>query len=96
MPNRVGTARRKTRSKLRKPAHMRGKTNINKFMQTFDQGEHVAVKLDSGYQKGMCHPRFHGSAGVIVGRRGICYVLTIHDGEKQKRLVVHPVHLRRN
>jgi len=96
MPNRVGTARRKTRSKLRKPANLRGKMNINAFLQNFNEGERVVVKLSSDYQKGMCHPRFHGLSGNVVAKRGFCYVISILDGGKKKKLVVHPAHLRRS
>ena len=95
MPKRIGTTRRKTRQKLRKPAHLRGKMNINAFLQTFKEGERVTVKLSSDYQKGMCHPRFHGLSGIIDSKRGFCYVLNINDGNKKKKLVVHPAHLRR-
>ncbi len=96
MANRVGTTRRKTRHKLAKPANMRGKNNINRFLQTFEDGERVVVKLDSSYQKGMCHPRFHGLSGLVVGKRGFCFEVGIMDGNKPKKLVVHPAHLRRN
>lgn len=96
MANRVGTSRRKTRSKLRKPADMRGKTNINAFLQTFNDGERVVVKLDPAYQRGMCHPRFQGHSGSISGKKGMCYLVNINDGNKQKKLIVHPAHLKRN
>ena len=95
MPNRVGTSRRKTRQKLKKPFSQRGKTNINKYLQVFKTGERVILKIEPAYQKAMYHPRFHGLSGIVLGMRGRCYLVQINDGDKQKKLIAHPVHLKR-
>jgi len=42
----------------------------------------------------MYFPRFHGLAGIVKGKKGNCYQVTIKDGRKTKELVVHPVHLK--
>ena len=39
--------------------------------------------------------RFHGKAGKVTRKLGSCYEVTINDLGKEKRLIVHPVHLRR-
>ena len=51
--------------------------------------------VEPAIQKGMYHPRFVGKAGIIAGKVGRCYEVTIKDINKAKMLVVHPVHLRR-
>ncbi|MBI2671091.1 50S ribosomal protein L21e [Candidatus Woesearchaeota archaeon] len=92
---RIGGFRRKTRHKLRKNIHERGKISIKKFLQKFDQGTRVYLKADSGYQKGMYFPRYHGKAGIVTGKQGSCYYVKIKDQNKHKILLVHPIHLKR-
>jgi large subunit ribosomal protein L21e len=50
---------------------------------------------EPAYQKGMYYPRFHGKSGIVSGMRGDCYEIVIKDSAKQKTLVVHPIHLKR-
>ena len=95
MPKRIGTARRKTRTKLRLNIDQRGKLNINSFLQKFETGERVVMKINPQYQKGMYHPRFYGKSAVVVEKRGHCFVVSIMDGGKAKRLIAHPAHLKR-
>ncbi len=45
--------------------------------------------------KGMYFPRFMGKSGIISGKAGTCYQVAIKDQNKEKTLVIHPVHLRR-
>lgn len=95
MAKRVGSFRRKTRSKLKKPARAKGKISIRKFFQKFKEGDTVYLKAEPAVQKGMYFPRFHGRAGVITGKKGKCYVMSIKDGNKKKTLIVHPIHLKK-
>ena len=39
--------------------------------------------------------RFHGKIGSVVGTRGKAYLVDIKDGRKAKRLISHPVHLKK-
>ena len=72
-----------------------GNPNEGADLQEFKIGDKVALKADSGVQKGMYFPRFHGKAGVVKGKKGKCYEVMIKDIGKEKTLIVHPVHLRR-
>jgi len=65
-------------------------------MQEFELNDRVYVKMEPGVHKGMVHPRFHGKAGIIVRKQGFCYQVKIKDGNKEKVIVAHPVHLKRN
>ena len=94
MAKRVGGFRRKSRSKLRKPVSERGRLNITKFLQQFSMNDIVSLSADPSYQNGMYHPRFHGKTGKISGKQGSCYYVSIKDGNKKKRIIVHSVHLR--
>ena len=95
MAKRIGGLRRKTRYKFRKEIRSRGKISMTRYFQSFNSGDKVHLTIESGVQKGMCHPRFAGKTGVIKGRRGRCYEVQIKDFSKGKILIVHPVHLRR-
>ena len=95
MVKRVGGFRRKSRSKLRKPVGERGRLNITKFFQQFSMNEIVSLSADSSYQNGMYHPRFHGKTGRISGKQGSCYYVSIKDGNKEKKIIVHSVHLKK-
>tara|TARA_Y100000310_G_scaffold275745_2_gene292439 strand:- start:525 stop:824 length:300 start_codon:yes stop_codon:yes gene_type:complete len=92
---RIGGFRRKTRHKLRKGVRERGKISLRRFFQGFKEGEFVALSAESGYQKGMYFPRFHGKNGVISGKQGTNYYVAIKDGGKEKKILVHPVHLKK-
>ena len=95
MVKRIGGFRRKTRYKLRKEKRNRGKISLFNYFQSFNAGDEVSLYAESAVQKGMYHPRFMGRSGIIKGKRGNCYEVSIIDGSKEKTLIVHPVHLRR-
>jgi len=64
-------------------------------MQNFKEGAKVALNANPTVQKGMYHPRFHSKTGIIAGKRGECYEVLIKDNKKEKKVIVHPIHLRR-
>jgi large subunit ribosomal protein L21e len=95
MVKRIGTSRRKTRQKFKKPRGESGKISISRFLQEFKQGERVCFKAEPAVQKGLYFPRFHGKAGVVKDKMGKCYQVIVKDGNKEKLIIVHPVHLKR-
>ena len=95
MVQRKGGLRRKTRYKFRKEKRSRGKISITNYFQSFLAGDKVCLYLEPAVQKGMYHPRFMGRAGIIKSKRGNCYEVMINDKGKEKKLIVHPVHLKR-
>ena len=95
MVTRIGTSRRKTRSKLSKKTRAQGKVSILSYFQSFKEGDKVSLKAEPAIQKGMYWPRFYGKIGTIKGKQGKCYKVQIIDHNKQKTLIVHPVHLRK-
>ena len=96
MVKRIGGFRRKTRSKLKKPFNMKGKISIKNYFQKFEVGDRVLLKAEPAVQTGMYFPRFHSKSGIVKGMKGACYEVKIKDGKKEKILVIHPVHLKRN
>lgn len=93
MVKRIGSSQRKTRHKLTKHYREKGKITLGRFFQELQPGDKVGLKIDSSYQKGQPYRRFHGFTGVITGRRGFCYEVTMNDRNKEKILYVHPLHL---
>ncbi len=95
MTKRIGGFRRKTRNKLKKSPSTKGKVSITSYFQQLKQGQRVVLKLEPSIHKGMFLPRFYGKTGVVGGRHGSCYEVSIKDGNKPKTLIVHPIHLKR-
>lgn len=95
MAKRIGGLRRKTRYKFRKEKRSKGKISFTRYFQAFSVGDKVYLTAESAVQKGMYHPHFMGKAGIIKGKRGKCYEVSINDLGKGKTLIVHPVHLRK-
>lgn len=95
MVKRIGTSRRNTRHKLRKGVRSRGKISISRYLQSFNAGDRVYLKLEPAVHKGIFFPRFHGKSGVIKGKIGRCYEVLIKDINKEKTLIVHPIHMRK-
>ena len=94
MSNRIGGLRRKSRYKLKKERRRKGKISVSRFMQTFKSGQRVHLSVEPSMHKGVYHPRFIGKTGTVRGLRGKCYEVSIKDGDKEKLLIVHPVHLK--
>ena len=95
MVKRTGGNRRKTRSILRKHYSLRGKISLRKYFQEFKKGDRVGFKAEPAIHKGMYFRRYNGKTGVIECKRGNCYEIKIKDRNKEKMLIVHPVHLNK-
>ena len=96
MVQRIGGARRKTRGKFSKNYKQKGKISLRRYLQQFKEGDQVTLLAEPAVQKGMYFRRFHGKVGTVLRRLGSCYEIKIQDFNKEKRVIVHPVHLRRN
>lgn len=95
MTKRIGGFRRKTRHKLSKPVRERGKLSLRTYFQAFKTGDKVYLVGEASVHEGMYFPRFYGHAGKVVGKQGKCYYVEISDFGMSKKLLVHPVHLKR-
>ncbi len=95
MVKRLGTKQRKTRSKFTRNIRDKGKLSLSRYFQEFKEGDMVNLTINSSIAFGRFFPRFHGLTGKVVGRKGRCYEVVIKDGEKEKRLTIHPIHLKK-
>jgi large subunit ribosomal protein L21e len=82
-----------TRALLRKEPRKKGKISISKLLRTYAHGDKVCIKIDSSVHKGMPHSRFYGKTGVIAGKRGRSYVVTVPVGRRSSTILVRPEHL---
>ena len=94
MVKRIGSRRRKTRMQVTKAPGQRGKISLSKYFAKFNNGQKVVLKLEPSVAGGLYFHRFHGKIGTIDGMQGKCYFVKITDGHKEKRLIVHPVHMK--
>ncbi len=53
------------------------------------------LSVEPAIHKGMYDPKFMGKAGIIKEKKGKCYEVKVQDQNKEKCLIVHPVHLKR-
>jgi len=95
MVQRSGGFRRKTRHKLKKNIRQKGKISIHNYLQEFKSGDKVLLKAEPSIQKGMYFPRFHSKVGTVKVKQGKCYKILIKDHNKEKILIVHPIHLKK-
>lgn len=95
MAQRKGGLRRKTRGKFKKNYRLKGKINLRKYLQKFENGDKVYLKADPTTQKGLYFRRFHGLSGIIKNKKGTCYEVQIKDGNIKKTLIIHPTHLKK-
>ncbi len=95
MVTRIGGQRRKTRGKFSKRRRQQGKLSLRAYLQELEPGTKVALKAEPSIQRGLYFRRFHGRVGEVARRLGTCYEVLVRDGSKEKKLIVHPVHLRR-
>jgi len=85
--------RAKTRSLLTREPRQKGKIGLSKLLHDYQRGEKVVVKINSTVQKGMPHRRFHGKIGIVIGKRGRAYTVSVSQGDAVKEITVRPEHL---
>jgi len=95
MAQRLGGFRRKTRYKFKKERRQKGKISLKRYFQVFSPGDKVCLIVEPAVHKGMYYPPFMGKTGTVKAKRGSCYEVIIRDINKEKVLIVHPIHLKK-
>ena len=74
---------------------LRGRLNltVSEQVKTFEIGTKVVIRQRAP-PGGQPHMRYKGRHGIIVEKRGGCYVVEIRDGGTKKKLVASPIHLK--
>ena len=83
-----------TRNVFRKRARDKGLRSLRYLLEPFEVGQKVDIILESSIQNGRPHRRYNGSSGSVVELRGQSYVVSLMDGNKEKKIISRPEHLR--
>ncbi len=84
--------RKRTRNIFRQKTGYR--PTITKFIQEFKTGESVVIDQETSSHRGMPFKRFKGKVGKIIGKRGKAFIVEIRVGNKNKKIISRPEHLR--
>jgi len=95
MVKRIGGMRRKSRYKLKRDPRTKGRINFRRYLEEYKAGDKVLLAPDSIIQKGMFKHKWIGRSGVISRKQGRCYEVIIYEKGNEKKLIIHPVHLKR-
>jgi large subunit ribosomal protein L21e len=85
--------RSRSRGTFTKEVRDRGMPPVTRFLQTFEVGAKVIVRLEASDPHGQPHPRYQGRVCTVVARQGRSYRIAFLDGGKRKELIAHPIHL---
>ena len=78
----------------RKKVREKGKIRLSEYFKNLKQGDTVTVKRDLGVA-GAFPRRMQGRSGVVESKKGKCFVVKIKDINKEKKFIIHPVHLKK-
>ena len=78
----------------RKPIRTRGKLQLSRYFQELNEGDFVAISRERAIQSSF-PKRLQGITGVVEGRRGKAYMIKIKDGNKDKQILIEPIHLKK-
>lgn len=72
----------------------KGKTKLSSYFKNLNKGERVSIVPDAGIRSAF-PKRIKGKSGVVLDSRGSYKVIEVMDGNRSKKFIIHPVHLRR-
>ena len=78
----------------RKSPRSKGKIKLSRYFQEFSEGDRVTVIRELAVR-----PKFpeklQGRSGVILIKRGTNYIVKMNDLNREKKYIIHPVHLKK-
>ncbi len=69
------------------------KRTVNEKLKKFSVGDIVHIDIDPS-SSSLIFRRFQGKTGKVVGQRGRAYIVEITDGNKTKKIISKPEHLK--
>jgi len=72
----------------------KGKIRLSNYFKQFNEGDRVSLVEEKSV---VCSfpKRLQGRSGVVTGDQGKFKKIKLMDGNKEKTLIVHPVHLKK-
>lgn len=80
--------------KHQKRIRTRGKIQFSKYFQEFKSGDKVAVVKELSIPSNF-PSRLQGRTGNVEGKRGKAYIVKIMEQNKEKKLIIEPIHLKK-
>jgi len=84
-----------TRRKLSKHPRDRGKISLRNMFQKLEIGDKVVIKPEPAIHKGLPFSRFFNKEGKVVDKRGSAYLVQIKEGNRLKKVICNPVHIKK-
>jgi large subunit ribosomal protein L21e len=78
----------------RKPVRKRGKLQLSRYFQELKIGDFVAISREKTLAVNF-KKRLQGITGEVEEKRGRSWLIKIKDGNKEKRLLIEPIHLKK-
>ncbi|MEM4296093.1 MAG: hypothetical protein QXI89_00860 [Candidatus Anstonellales archaeon] len=82
-------------SKATRRIKSKGRIKVTEHIKTFNKGDKVVIVQKPYYKGALPHIRYKNKVGTILEKRGSSYVVMIKDGKKEKKIISHPVHLKK-
>ncbi|MFH1787161.1 MAG: 50S ribosomal protein L21e [archaeon] len=93
--NKTAGPRYRSRNIMKKPVREKGLPPIGRFMEKYEVGDRVVIKVEPAVPEGMPFIKFNGKCGKVIEKRGRAYVVSFKDKDKRKSAICTPVHMRR-
>ena len=78
----------------RKPVRTRGKLSFSRYFQKLEKGDKVSIVREKSIEFDIPE-RFQGRTGIIDGKQGRSYLVKINDQDKEKHILIKPIHLKK-
>lgn len=78
----------------RKRTESSGKPGLSQHFQEFNTGDYVAFVKEPSATANISL-RYQGRTGIITGKQGRAYIVEIKDGNKKKKFLISPIHLKK-
>ncbi len=78
----------------RKSIRTRGKLKLSRYFQELNKEDFVMVSKEQSVPS-IFPKRLQGRTGIVEGKRGKAYIIKIKDGNKNKKFLINPIHLKK-
>ena len=85
--------RSRSRGTFTKKVRDRGMPPVSRFLQKFEVGDSVIVRIEASDPHGQPHPRYQGRVCIVEAKVGRAYRISFVDGHTPKQLIATPIHL---
>ncbi|HTY44043.1 MAG TPA: 50S ribosomal protein L21e [Patescibacteria group bacterium] len=80
--------------KLRKRIRTKGKIQLSRYFQELKNGDMVSVIKEASVRSNF-PLTLQGRTGEVEEKRGKAYIVRIKTGDKEKKFLIEPIHLKK-